>query len=327
MMNSMDINAKIIDTINLIDEANSSYQDNSDNFNLNNNLMETKSNLYKKYESYSDNSIEDNDLNTSQKIINISGSSNNNINNTYEIENDDEKEFKTNNYSYERYIDNPSNIKYLGINNNYKKMTIKYQTDIAKLKTKIAVLQKESHILSNKIEEGFQKKEALKIEKEEKEKKEAQLLHDIQTYFNLSNKKEILSQFDNILNKIGQKDKLREELIEKIKNSYIKLSGTDEKKEDIDIQILWRWIKHLIKITHELSEEKEKNLITLNELNQYEQYNNNFTQIMDEFHLNNIEELKLFINNLLSINNMNKKRVQKLKKVLLDTPERTNSEN
>ena len=48
---------------------------------------------------------------------------------------------------------------------------------------------------------------------------------------------------------------------------------------------------------------------------------------MDEFHLNNIEELKLFINNLLSINNMNKKRVQKLKKVLLDTPERTNSEN
>ena len=43
-----------------------------------------------------------------------------------------------------------------------------------------------------------------------------------------------------------------------MKNLYLSLTGIKQKKEEITIQILCRWIKHLINTVKQLALEKEK---------------------------------------------------------------------
>ena len=48
-------------------------------------------------------------------------------------------------------------------------------------------------------------------------------------------------------------------------------------------------------------------------------------KLIKEFGLNSFDELKFFINDLLTKNNLNKKRVEKLKKVLMNNNEKEES--
>ena len=283
MMSSMDINEKIINTINMIEETNNNSIESD---------KETKEDLFRKYDTY-ELSEEKN-----QKLIDISDNSMGNTvscNSTVEYD-------------------------YRGSNANYQKMTIKYQTEIARLKAKMASMIKDNEEISAKLEREKKRKEELMKQQEEKRKKEETIINEMKNYFGVKEEKEILPRIES-MRVVEQKDKkLREELIQKVKNMYMKLTETNEDKDEIDIQILWRWIKHLMNTVNELQNEKERNTQILNDLMHNDIYHNYFAQIINDFNLKDIDELKFFINELISINTINKKRVQKLKKVLLEVP-------
>lgn len=282
MMNSMDINEKIINTINMIEETN----------NNNNSIESEKEDLFRKYDTY-----ELREEKNEPKLIDISTNTYNSYDNNSTVEYD-----------------------YKGSNANYQKMTIKYQTEIAKLKAKMASMIKDNEEINAKIQKEQKRKEELTKKKEEKKKKEEMIIEEIKKYFDIKEEAEIVPKIESMKVEERKDNKLREELIEKVRNMYIKLSGTNENKDEIDIQILWRWIKHLMNTVNELQNEKEHNIEVLNDLMQNDQYHNYFAQIINDFKLKDIDELKLFIDELISINTINKKRVQKLKKVLLDVP-------
>ena len=283
MMNSMDINEKIINTINMIEETNNNSIESD---------KETKEDLIRKYDTY-----ELSEEKNEPKLIDISD---NNMSNT----------ISENNSTYD----------YKGSNANYQKMTIKYQTEIAKLKAKMASMIKDNEEISARLEREKKRKEELIKRQKEKKDKEEKIINEMKNYFDVKAPNEILLKIES-LRVVEQKDKkLREELIMKVKNMYVKLTETNEDKDDIDIQILWRWIKHLMNTVNELQNEKERNVNVLNDLTQNDIYHNYFAQIINDFNLKDIDELKFFINELISINTINKKRVQKLKKVLLEVP-------
>ena len=83
--------------------------------------------------------------------------------------------------------------------------------------------------------------------------------------------------------------------------------NSKEKKENISIQDLWRWIKQLIEEVDELSIEKERYEEIYNrESNDI--YKNFCEKLIQEFGLNSFDELKFFINDLMTKSDINKER-------------------
>ena len=128
-----------------------------------------------------------------------------------------------------------------------------------------------------------------------------------------------LTEIINYLTKYNndKSSKVKEDIISKLKSLYIVANNSKEKKENISIQDLWRWIKQLIEEVDELSIEKERYEEIYNrESNDI--YKNFCEKLIQEFGLNSFDELKFFINDLMTKNDINKKRVEKLRKVLMN---------
>ena len=89
-----------------------------------------------------------------------------------------------------------------------------------------------------------------------------------------------------------------------MQNLYLSLTGSNEKKEEITIQILWRWIKHLINTVKQLALEKEKNLKIFQNMQEIDEYKEYCKELISDFDLQSLNELKIFINNLLKQNNI-----------------------
>ena len=98
-------------------------------------------------------------------------------------------------------------------------------------------------------------------------------------------------------------NKIRDELISKLQNLYLSLTGSDEKKEEVTIKILWRWIKHLINTVKQLALEKEKNLELYQNINEIDECKEFCEDLIGELNLQSLDELKMVINNLLNQNN------------------------
>ena len=130
----------------------------------------------------------------------------------------------------------------------------------------------------------------------------------------------------NYLNKYNNEEnfKIKEDLISKLKSLYIATTDSKENKDNITIQDLWRWIKQLINNVKQLSIEKDKNE-EMYKKNNYEIYKKYCDKLIKEFGLNSFDELRFFINDLLTKNNINKKRVEKLRKVLMNNNEKEES--
>ena len=200
-----------------------------------------------------------------------------------------------------------------------KKILLKYQKEISKLKYKMQSLENESEKIKQHLDEQIRKKETIILKQQEQEENEQKIINEIISILEISSPNEIIPRVQLMLDQINKPESnLSYELINKIKDLYIRLSETTEKKEEIDVQIIWRWVKHLITTLNSLNQEQQKNIQILNELKRNDKYKNYFEQIIKEYNLKNVDELKSFISELLNINTMNKKRVHKLKKVLLD---------
>ena len=163
-----------------------------------------------------------------------------------------------------------------------------------------------------------------------KEKDIENILEKIKTYLKLNKIDEIYPKLTEIINYINNNideknpnNKARDELIKNIENLYRNL--TNDKKENIELKILWRWVKHLINNIKKLLNEKEKNEQIYKELLINDIYKNFCVELIDEYNLNNINELKEFIFDLLERNDENRKRELKLKNILFDSDSNNNN--
>ena len=157
-----------------------------------------------------------------------------------------------------------------------------------------------------------------------KEKDIENILEKIKTYLKLNKIDEIYPKLIEIVNYINinideknPNNKARDELIKNIENLYRNL--TNDKNENIELKILWRWVKHLINNIKKLLNEKEQNEQIYKELLINDIYKNFCVELIDEYNLNNINELKEFIFDLLERNDENRKRELKLKNILFDS--------
>ena len=106
-------------------------------------------------------------------------------------------------------------------------------------------------------------------------------------------------------------------MIKNIENLYRNL--TNDKNENIELKILWRWVKHLINNIKKLLNEKEQNEQIYKDLLINDIYKNFCVELIEEYNLNNINELKEFIFDLLERNDTNRKGELKLKNILFDS--------
>jgi len=129
---------------------------------------------------------------------------------------------------------------------------------------------------------------------------------------------------------------LKNEFIRKLFSLYLTFEGkTSSFEEEIDIKVLWRWIKYLVrninnKLGVELIKNNEKKTKTVafdhdyNDIS-FSQLNNNSSdnfyqnlcqEIMKEYNLKDIKHFKKFIFDLFNKNFTNKQRVERIKRLL-----------
>ena len=292
-------------------------------------LFNQKSNKYSNENNNYLNQIENNDEND------------NIIKTTYQCENsgDEEQNFFMNknnikknikSKSYNNIFLNNKKLNEIELINNKKipnNKKIKYQNEISKLKEEIKNLEEENEILETEIGEEEQKNYYLQTNKFIKDKNDEETILKIKNFLNLENKENIIPQLKEMINYIeknydsiefpNKEAKLRDELIEKLEGLYITLTG-NKNFENIEINIIWKWIKHLINVLEELNEERENNIKIYQQINENDEYKNFCSELLNEFNLNSIDNLKDYINSLLMENNINERRVEKIKKCLMN---------
>ena len=251
--------------------------------------------------------------------ININYENYESDNNNNEEDNKEQNYFKKNNNS--KLI-----TKILDLNNDeYNNQKNKYEEEINRLKQEISNLENDNDILSNQLKEEEKLNEELTIMKNEKEENDNSILIEIAECLQVNSFDEILPKLTEMINYLtkynnDKSSKIKEDLISKLKSLYIITNNSKERKENITIQDLWRWIRQLVEEVEELSIEKEKK--ENYNRNNYEIYKNFCRELIKEFELNSFDELKFFINDLMTKNDINKKRVEKLKKVLMNSNEK-----
>ena len=285
------------------------------NLNLNNNIMQMNEDNY----ILPNNNI----LNNNKAIIPNESDDNNSLelnddNNIDTLLNKNKN--KNNNKVFRPKILNNNNT------NDYNNSINKYQNEINKLKKEIEDLENNNDILTNQLKEEEKRNEELNIIKNEKEENDNNILLDISHCLQVNSFEEILPKLTEMINYLNEynsdeNSKIKEDLINKLKSLFIATTDSKESKDNISIQDLWRWIKQLINNVKQLSKEKEKNE-EIYKKNNYEIYKKYCEKLIKDFGLNSFDELKFFINDLLTKNDINKKRVEKLRKVLMNNNEK-----
>lgn len=148
------------------------------------------------------------------------------------------------------------------------------------------------------------------------------ILQNLQAYFGVKidnvqavSKEDIIEKCKIQSSKLNEFSKL-EDFSEKLQKLYLSLNDSKEKR--ISVKILWRWIKNVIK---HLSNQSKLNVNNNVRLLDYEQDNVGYRsiceQLIKEYNLKDINELKRHMEELMSKNEKNKQRVDKMKKILL----------
>ena len=282
------------------------------NDNLNNNKYNSLSNILKNKKMISSPVLDFNLNNNLDIITNV-------INTEYENEND----IKIKNKNTIENIEN--------INNNNVDDNILLNDEIEKIKNEIKLMENNKNILLNKLEEEKNKYISLSSfnnDENENMPNDIELnniLNEICNNFSVNSYDEIIPKLKEMIEYINiniyeknDKNKNRNDLILKLKELYISSNKINDNKDQITIKALWRWIKNLINNYKSLLMEKEKKEEILKNLEKENIYKYCCDELMDKYKVNNLEELNIFIEELIKRNNINRKRVEQLKKMLVN---------
>ena len=211
--------------------------------------------------------------------------------------------------------------------------------EIENIKKEILSLQENNKLLLNKIKEEKNKNIILNsIDNTEKENipNENELnntLTEISNYLKVNSYDEIIPKLKEMIKYINinlleknDKNKAKNELITKLQELFISMNNINEKKEQISIKVLWRWIKYLINNYKSLLLENEKKMEIYKNLNEKEKsYKECCIELMNKYKVNNLEELNKFIEELIRRSNLNRKRIEQLKKILVNDNNQNNN--
>lgn len=118
-----------------------------------------------------------------------------------------------------------------------------------------------------------------------------------------------------LLNNNSEKE-ANKEFVKNLKEIY-KKENKDNNNSNVNMKILWRWIKYLISNNNKIKNEIKKNANILQNI----EIKNNFykqscEEIINTYGINNINKFDEFIHALISKNNISRKRMIQLKKML-----------
>ena len=195
-------------------------------------------------------------------------------------------------------------------NNNINDMIYNYQKEIENLKQQIETLQSNTDVLKSKLQSEKIRYTQLIQMNEEKNKDNEMILNKIAEILQVNSIEQIFPKINELLFKLNSKEgnfnnqindknenKIRDELIQKLKGLYITLTNSPP-NENIEIKNLWRWIKSLIHTVKQLALEKEM-MNNQNMRINNDEYKNFCITLIQENYLQNLDELKAFINELL----------------------------
>ena len=239
----------------------------------------------------------------------------NEIPNAQNIQNKDKQDYNKSMDMYERNIQNNNNI--LSLNQPQNLNNELYLAEIDRLKKEINDLKKNNEFLQTQLKEEQRKNEQLFSIQKAKDENENSILAEIAHCLQVASFDEILPKLNEIINYLNNNvnsnatknknqdgnNKIRDELISKLQNLYLSLTGSDEKKEEVTIKILWRWIKHLINTVKQLALEKEKNIEVYQNIQEIDECKEFCDDLITELNLQNLDELKMFLTNVLNQNN------------------------
>jgi hypothetical protein len=128
---------------------------------------------------------------------------------------------------------------------------------------------------------------------------------------------------------LNKANRLKDEFVDKLSEVYQALMNIESKPKSIqtDIRVLWRWVKNLLQskrdgfISDSSSGSKSMTNIRQTTSDKGDLYKDFCENIIKDYYLRDVNELKTFINELLSKNMKNKKRVERIKKLLLTEPQ------
>lgn len=202
--------------------------------------------------------------------------------------------------------------------------------EIEKLKKEIVAMQANNNILLNKLNEEKNKNSSLiafnKNENFPSDEELQNILTDMASYLQVNSFEDIVPKLKEMIQYLNvnlyeknDKNNIRNEFISKLKELYLTLNDKKDKNDTITIKVLWRWIKHLINSYKSLLIEKEKKDEILKNMEKKESYYKECCEeLMNKYNMKNLEQLNKFIEELIKKNNMNKRRVEQLKKILVD---------
>ena len=259
------------------------------------------------------------------------GLNNLDINNNICNNNDNDNDIKTKNKNGIESIDNKNNnnIDKDSINSNAKVNSL--NSEIVQLKKEIISIQKNNNILLAKLKE--EKKKHISLSSFESENENMPNDIELNNILNEISNNLAIKSFDEIVPKLkemieylniniyekNEANKKRNELILKLRELYISSNIINEKKGNISIKVIWRWIKNLINNYKSLLVEKAKKEEILKNLENNDNfYKESCDELMAKYKKNNLEELNKFIEELIKRNNINRKRVEQLKKILVN---------
>jgi hypothetical protein len=228
------------------------------------------------------------------------------------IQNREKPEYNNSMDLYERNNKNILNVNQIQNQQNNEL----YLREIDRLKKEIDDLKKTNEILGSQLKEEQRKNEQLFSIQKAKDENENSILAEISHCLQVSSFEEILPKLNEIINYLNNNvnsnalknnnqdgnKKIRDELISKLQGLYLSLTGSNEKKEEVTIKILWRWIKHLINTVKQLALEKEKNIAYYENVQESDECKEFCEELISELNLQSLAELKMLINNLLNQN-------------------------
>ena len=202
--------------------------------------------------------------------------------------------------------------------NNISYKNIEYELEIQRLKKQYNSLKFRNKFLLTKLDDLI-KSNTLLEEDINTNILDKYGINEIINDYSFSNNN--LNSFEKIneIYMICEDLNLKNELINGLKTLYILKNNEFQigKNEELNIKVIWRWIKNLIENIKNTNEEVNNFKIGLEHLKEEKQIFKDFClDLMEKFNIEDIEELKNQINSLIINRNIEKKRINKLKKVL-----------
>ena len=253
-------------------------------------------------------------------------SNNNNINNDYiNVQENASLNSNNNNNIYIQTIQNYSTpvLKQETNNiNNQNQSRVNtneiYLSEIDNLKKELFDLKKNNEYLNIQLKKEQTKNKQLITIQKSKNENENSILAEISHCLQVSTQEEILPKLNEIINylnnsvdesgqknsKIDKNNKMKDKLISTLNDTYISLSGSKERKEDINIKTLWKWIKQLINTVKQLALEKERIISISENIQGIIEYKKFCEDLISFFKLQNLDELKILMDGILKDNNI-----------------------